>query len=595
MNILTRFKNMKLKRQLFMLISISIVMLMLTQLFYFLQFYKLTQSRSMVSTSNVLNQMEENMSNLANDVRQSAETVAFDSYTQKYVLSNDPVERFEDNKVVANMIKYVGSSNKSILDIIVLDTKGREVGGDYPDKVRTLEIIDHKYSFTDKNTKLSGFYSVFDKELYGSYYAYVNSFPNLRGSPDEKIGTCIVIFKTDSMQNIIEKVKLTNHSMLFVLDPERKIIAANNKSTIGSVIDGELQEIITAENQKQVKKYKGEESVIQIKYIESMDWTVVSLIPMNEMTGDMGRLQKYGVISALVMTAILVIIGIIINWNITRPITRLINFMRQIGQKNIRPRIEITESNEVGQLAVDINKMLEQIENMNTEILFTQKSLYQMRLVKKQAELSALQSQVNPHFLYNTLDCVRSIAISYHVPEIECIATSMAKMFRYSIKEGNIVKILDEINSIRDFLEIMKIRYEGKFVIQYDIDERILEMSIIKFILQPIVENSIYHGLERKNGPGLLKIKGELNANGDICFEINDNGKGISSTILNQLESSLNSTEPMEYFNFEKKGSIGLVNINHRMKNVYGPQYGIHISSIENEGTVVQLCFPASV
>jgi two-component system sensor histidine kinase YesM len=216
-----------------------------------------------------------------------------------------------------------------------------------------------------------------------------------------------------------------------------------------------------------------------------------------------------------------------------------------------------------------------------------------MELAKKQAELASLQSQINPHFLYNTLECVRSIGLANRVMEIVEIATSMAKIFRYSIKEDHFVQIKNEIDCIQDYLRIMSIRFMDKFSEQISIDESVLKMKIPRMILQPIVENAIYHGLERKSGKGTLTIKGWVTDEHVVRFEISDNGKGIHADELHKLRHRLKAADINQSFPSGK--GLGLINIHRRIKLAFGEQYGIEIISSENEGTQVSLQIPVSL
>jgi two-component system sensor histidine kinase YesM len=216
--------------------------------------------------------------------------------------------------------------------------------------------------------------------------------------------------------------------------------------------------------------------------------------------------------------------------------------------------------------------MLEQLQSLTAEILNTQEELYKAELAKKEAELSALQSQINPHFLYNTLDCIRVIAYTHNVQEIVAISSSMAMMFRYCIRRDHTVAIKDEIDCISNYMDIIQIRYDKRFGIEKNIDSRILSVKMTKFILQPIIENAVCHGLERKQGPGTMRLTGKLEENGDILFEVFDTGIGIEMDALIHLNEQISGNETRE-------AGFALVNINRRLKNVYGPKYGLSIES----------------
>jgi two-component system sensor histidine kinase YesM len=200
--------------------------------------------------------------------------------------------------------------------------------------------------------------------------------------------------------------------------------------------------------------------------------------------------------------------------------------------------------------------------------------IYRAELAKKEAEFQTLQSRINPHFLYNTLDCIRIIAYTRDVPEIVTISSSMAKMFRYSRRKGKdgTALVADELDCIGNYAEILKIRYNNRFQIKKNVDERILSVRMIKFILQPLVENAFFHGLERKGGAGVLRITGYPEEGGDIIFKIFDTGKGIEKEKLEALYREFRGDASGE-------NGFALININHRLKNAYGSGYGLRIES----------------
>ena len=176
------------------------------------------------------------------------------------------------------------------------------------------------------------------------------------------------------------------------------------------------------------------------------------------------------------------------------------------------------------------------------------------------------------------------------IPEIVNISTAMANIFRYSIKGGSFTKVADEVHIMKDYLSIMSIRFMGKFKIKINIDEAIMNKKIIKMILQPIVENAVYHGLEPKEDEGNLIINGEI-IDGKVQFEIYDDGVGMCEHEVEKINTILTEKQLQVDDVYQKRG-IGLININNRVKLHYGDEYGIKIISKENEGVTVILLLP---
>jgi len=216
------------------------------------------------------------------------------------------------------------------------------------------------------------------------------------------------------------------------------------------------------------------------------------------------------------------------------------------------------------------------------------------QLLKKQAELDALQSQINPHFLYNTLDCIRGQALRYGLHDIELMALSLSKLFRYSISNNNtLVSLEEELSNIENYLAVQQLRFNNKFIVQYYIADDTLDCKIPKLIIQPIIENAIYHGLETKIGRGVLTIR-TYKTERRLIINIQDDGRGIPQTRLEEINSCLMQNIPIE--NLEThKFSVGLMNVNSRIKLSFGDQYGLNIYSTLDIGTDVQFNLPLIV
>lgn len=205
----------------------------------------------------------------------------------------------------------------------------------------------------------------------------------------------------------------------------------------------------------------------------------------------------------------------------------------------------------------------------------------------RRSELRALQAQINPHFLYNTLDSIKWLAKLNHVPEISTIATQLGKLLRTSISsEEELMTVEESLKNIQSYLEIQKIRYSDKFEVVLDINPDMNPYRIPKLILQPIVENAIQHGLDHKSDKGCLLIKGWMEE-GKLFFEVTDNGVGIGEEKLKNIHSGLDLRTSKE--------SIGIHNVNRRIQLYYGEQYGLIVKSQLGIGTTVTLWMPATL
>lgn len=300
-----------------------------------------------------------------------------------------------------------------------------------------------------------------------------------------------------------------------------------------------------------------------------------------------GDLNTYGLVLFLMVYSLLSILGIflIVRRNIQTPIAALLAQLNNIHYD--QPSIRITESSsmEISTVSNHINHMLDRMEKLTQENLNTLQKMYELEISKKEAELLALRFQINPHFLHNTLECIRSIALSKGITSIQDIVVALGNMFRYSIYGADKVLVSDEVAIIEDYFKIISIRHQRRYQLIVNIQEELLNCSVPKMILQPIVENTISHGLSGKS-KGIVWVTGTL-CNENMVFEIKDDGVGMEQEELNRLREIIKNASALR-----KGNQIGLANINQRIQYSYGNNFGITIESQKGVGTSLKLLLP---
>jgi two-component system sensor histidine kinase YesM len=275
-----------------------------------------------------------------------------------------------------------------------------------------------------------------------------------------------------------------------------------------------------------------------------------------------------------------VILSILITRSIGRPIQAIVKAMREVEEGRFDVRVEVNSGDEVGFMAGRFNDMIARIDELFHTNLEKQDRL-------RLAEIQALQSQINPHFLYNTLDSIKWIAKLNGIREIEVIVIQLGKLLKNSINNRNeTTTVRDSLEIIDSYLTIQKIRYSDRFTVHMDIDPEILDCYVPRLIIQPIVENAIVHGIVKRIGGGGLDVKAGRSGN-DLVIEVADDGVGIDAARLEQIRTELESDQ-------RKVENIGIHNVNRRIKLCYGEKYGVSISSESGKGTTVILTMPAS-
>lgn len=347
--------------------------------------------------------------------------------------------------------------------------------------------------------------------------------------------------------------------------------------------------------------YNKEEYIGAFTIIKANGWMLYSLKSKTNLLSNLEALRTFILIILIIGVTISVIAIVLFAYSITSPMNRLVKIMRKANQKDFHVKFQYPYKNEVGNLADSFNNMISEINhliselNINIEALKEEKeNVKSVQKQKRIAELKALQAQINPHFLYNTLNAITWQAADQGASEISILSNSLGKFFRLSLSNGNeIITLRDEIEHVRSYLNIQRIRYKTKLNYQIDVDEELMGIPTIKLILQPLVENSIYHGIKLKEMGGMIHIhfSKHVEDNGisivKICVE--DDGYGIEEeklAIINAclIEGKMNQNE-----------GYGIYNINERLKLYYGDAYGLMLESKFGEWTRATIIIPTQI
>ena len=276
------------------------------------------------------------------------------------------------------------------------------------------------------------------------------------------------------------------------------------------------------------------------------------------------------------------IFGIIILVNVKKtykkqgvPINEITMCMKEASEGNLKSRTTYNKNDEIGYLSVEFNKMMDKLDEQINKIM-------EMEIQLKKSQLKAYESQINPHFLYNTLDLIRMMSMTEEGDKVEEIIVALASMLRYNLSSETEVRICDEIKSIEDYFKILSMRFGDKFDYNIDVDDRIAKCKILKFIIQPLVENSVRHGIGKTEKPGLIEVACKLIGN-EIAIIVSDNGVGMSEEKIDKIKNS---------FNLPAEEHIGINNIYKRLTLFYGEKSIMEIYSEEDKGTRILLKIP---
>ena len=401
---------------------------------------------------------------------------------------------------------------------------------------------------------------------------------NLVGSRASK-GAVFIDLNYSAISELCDQNSIGDKGYVFIVDQDGNIVYHPQQQQLYNELQTENIDAVMNAKTDTVTVGKGEhEKIYTISRSEKTGWTVVGCMNVAELLKGSRQAQRVYVVCAAGLIVLALILSRLLARNITYPIQRLRDSMKKV-QTGEFPTIdlEVSSENEIGSLTKSFNVMTHRIQELMTQNIHEQEQ-------KRKSELKALQSQINPHFLYNTLDSIIWMAEGKKNEEVVLMTASLARLLRQSISnEDELVSIGQEAEYARSYLTIQKMRYKDKLEFQIDISPAIFGVKIIKLVLQPIIENAIYHGLKYKDSKGFLIVRGYREGEKSV-LEVEDNGVGMDEETLSHIFEK-------HKVNYHSNG-VGVYNVQKRLKLYYGEEYGIVYKSKKNEGTTAVITIP---
>jgi Predicted signal transduction protein with a C-terminal ATPase domain len=509
-----------------------------------------------------LNQVEEDIKNLRLNILSNDSSIAF-------MESSNFSTRWEKFKEVQQMVGNNRRINKYLENIMLYDDKGELF-------FALGEVFSQKITINqEKSLTFSG--RIWDKAEKKTYYEVgIPIYIKKEDGSYKNSGSAYLLFNAGNLQDIVNKALLNADSTIALIDQNNKAIvkAGNWKSSYGLLKE----------------KEEDNKRLVYVDTVGSTGWRMVNVIPKKALLRGVSRLQKitYATDFAVILT--MAFLCIMIYRRIIRPISRQTVFMTSYV-KDTKQRIEVIEKNEIGLMAEKMNQMLDDIENLNSKIIESNRRYLELNYAKKQTEMVAFRSQINPHFLSNTFECIRGMALNHGEREIADLTKSLSNIFRYNVKGEDMATMLDELRNLQEYAKIINYRFCGKHQINIDAQRDIFLYKIPKMVLQPLVENAVFHGLETKVEGGRVNVE-IREENKKLVIRVMDDGLGIpleQQKILNKAMESYdeNGTIP------DQHQGIGFLNVYRRLHLFYGDNAKLLLESKEMEGTCITLIVPA--
>ncbi len=412
----------------------------------------------------------------------------------------------------------------------------------------------------------------------GDYFTYYKDLYDL-SSPKDYLGTVVVTVPISEIQVSIMRNLNSNHYAFYLLDQDRQILLSENTDSFS--LEKLLALYDASSNPADHRAKHGSAVFWDVFPIVETNWLLCHAIPEADFFPEIQHLRNLVIWSFLIILAVVSTVSFFIIFRLLSPIRRLTESMHEVekGNIDIQPLI-VTSHDEVGRILSGFNALMDQQRKLIRRVQETEKQKGELRF-------EMLLAQINPHFLFNTLNSLKWMAAIIHADNITNMICDLARLLEISMnKQADFIPIREELLNLRSYISIQAVRYGDTFDVNFDVDPALNEFETIKLLFQPIVENAIIHNMQ--DVPSLhIEIKGRLMENQTVEFTITDNGKGMNAEQLHQL-FSLDRHNDHRVFR-----GIGVTNVQQRIQLRYGEKYGVAMQSAPGKGTCARITFPA--
>ncbi len=574
--------SLSIKRLLQISLAIMLLFLLIISVLYYLFIYTFSQDQFESSFQTFSESIETQLDAQFHSVEQSAIQLSYFSNMQEILFSKDPLVYLSNISGCNQLLDYLKMASPMITEVIITSPYGHTFYSGTTGKYRYQQFAEkiiqdnqnmtHNsffltippeddsnqlpqlvYCFQVHNTLLPGYVS--NEYAFGMALIDINILAGLSSSANYEWEIKAILYCDD------------------VVYTSREVSQAEMAA---------LQEGIQGHF-----RLGGVEFTCHTVMLENLDMSIVDLVPTADLLQNSVMARNIGTAVLLVTCACLIFSTWFILHHISVPVKQMVTDMRDI-QKGVQKSLTLPKLSDLRYVAESVNRTLDVLETSNRRQQEMSHTLYQTTLAQKQAQLNAYKNQISPHFLFNTLESMRSMAHHYQVPILENMLTSLASLFRYSLRSNLVVSLREELNHVQYYFNVMDMRTPQRYELRVEVSSEALRHPLLSMVLQPLVENSITHGFRRKRKPCILLLQGQVNEeNGMLCLTVVDNGTGIPMEKLQELEQRCFQEEEALH-----NDHIGLENVLHRLRLFYGDDFRFSLRSKEGHYTAVTLYIP---
>jgi two-component system sensor histidine kinase YesM len=553
-----------------------------------------------ISFQSIQDSSVENFANLADQLNKNIELVLMDSRNFLKISQSEEVQRFltkstdsETEYTNAMAVVELFKTYRDLFDfdefidnIVILNNQGCHISErrgvyDLPVSIKDLSIVKRIEQSPDELTIIPNNNQDYVDPVTQESYLSICSVLR-KPVTHEEIGYIIVDLDMDVIYDLVTTISLHPPGDFFIVENEDSIVAPfPNDYQKGDLSAEHISLIKQNERGFFNADYHGVSSFFVFNTLQLTGWKIIGRTDRKDLLASAIVTRNIAFTIGAATAGFLILIYLFISYRLTHPIRKLKNCMREVEEGNLDLRAEVSSHDEIADLSESFNSMVQRIKEL------IELTVKEQELAKKM-EFKALQAQINPHFLYNSLESILWMAEAGNKEDIITMTKSLSSFFRIILSKGDEkITLRDELSHITSYLVIQKLRYRDILSYEIDVPEELMEYRIIKIVLQPLVENALYHGIKNTRLMGKVRIQGR-ELEDQIVLIVDDNGVGMSEEKLAELQQLFTS----EYHLGTSSSSYGLRNVNQRLKLEYGDNYRLRITSVLGKGTRVIIKIP---
>lgn len=574
-----------------MLVSFSVLMVIAVVIFLVIAMNstkKTIYENSIDYSTQIIKQVNSDIDNYIDYMENTSSLMAKSTDVAKYFFDEHQTEEEfeEEKKRILTQFATIKESRNDISNVAAVAENGKYLVNDEDGSLTDyidVQSLDWYQEAMQSKSGIAVSSSHVQNAIPTSYkWVITLSRALVNNQSGKREGVFFMDLNYSAISDLCNKNNIGEKGYIFILDENGNIIYHPKQQLMyGGLMVENIQEIMDCKADYLEIKRDGENKLYTMSKSTKTGWTVVGAMDTKELLKNSKQTQLNYIMVAAILLLAVIVISSLLSKEITRPILLLRDSMSKVEEgKFQQANVEVTTMNEIGSLTKSFNVMTKRIQELMEQNVAAQKE-------KRKSEMKALQAQINPHFLYNTLDSIIWMAEAGQNDDVVLMTSALAKLLRQSISnDKEQVRVEEEMNYVQSYLTIQKMRYKDKLEYTIDVDPEICSVSIIKFAIQPLVENAIYHGLKYKDTKGKISIHGYVRGKKGY-ITITDDGVGMDEETLKYIFDEKQKKEKKL-----KSNGVGVPNVQKRLQLYYGPEYGISYISRQGEGTVATVTIP---